>query len=113
MRELSQQLLSLLVQRVGLWRDDQGRWRLCLVLDETLVEKSSRRMFGVACALTQLLTLCPVRGGLCQGILRPRPMPSRKPGTPISVHETQMLLRGACELETAFARGEQIRGHSA
>ena len=66
---------------------------------------------GIACALTQLLTLCPVRGGLLEGILRPRPMPWRKPGTLISVHETQMLLRRACELERTFALVERSGGH--
>jgi len=66
---------------------------------------------GIACALTQLFTLCPVRGGLCEGLLRPRRMPWRKPGTPISVHETQMLLRRACELEGTFALVEQTGGH--
>jgi hypothetical protein len=66
---------------------------------------------GIACALTQLLTLCPVRGGLLEGILRPRPMPWRKPGTLISVHETQMLLRRACELEATLALVEQSAAH--
>lgn len=47
-RELSARLLELLIDRCGLWLDDQGRQRLCLVLDETIVEKTSRRMFGVA-----------------------------------------------------------------
>ena len=47
-RELSAELLRLLIARLGLWLDDQGRQRLCLVLDETMVAKSSRRMFGVA-----------------------------------------------------------------
>lgn len=66
---------------------------------------------GIACALTQLLTLCPVRGGLCEGLLQPRVMPWRKRGTPISVHETQMLLRRACELEGTFALVEHTGGH--
>jgi hypothetical protein len=50
----------LLVQRLGLWRDDQGRLRLCLVLDETVVEKSSPGMFGVAWQRN-------THGGLCCG----------------------------------------------
>jgi hypothetical protein len=47
-QQLSARLLALLVKHCGLWRDDQGRRRLYLVLDETIVEKSSRRMYGVA-----------------------------------------------------------------
>jgi len=47
-RELSARLLGLVIAHCGLWRDDQGRQRLCLVLDETMVAKTSRRMFGVA-----------------------------------------------------------------
>jgi hypothetical protein len=47
-RALSARLLELLIERCGLWLDDQGRQRFCLVLDETMVAKSSRRMFGVA-----------------------------------------------------------------
>jgi hypothetical protein len=58
--ELSQRLLGLLVQRMGLWRDDQGRPRLCLVLDETIVEKSSPGMLGVAWQRN-------TQGGLCRG----------------------------------------------
>ena len=45
---LSARLLQLLVDRCGLWLDDQGRRRLCLVIDETIVEKSSKHMPGVA-----------------------------------------------------------------
>ncbi|MBU0610877.1 MAG: transposase, partial [Armatimonadetes bacterium] len=46
-RALSARLLELLIARCGLWLDDQGR-RLCVVIDETIVEKSSPRMPGVA-----------------------------------------------------------------
>jgi len=66
---------------------------------------------GIACSLTQLLTLRPIRDGLCQGILQWQLMPWRKPKTPISVHETQLLLRRACELERTFALVEQTGGH--
>jgi len=45
---LSAQLLELLIARCGLWLDDQGRRRWCVVIDETIVEKSSPRMYGVA-----------------------------------------------------------------
>lgn len=46
--ELSARLLELLIARCDLWLDGQGRQRLCLVLDETMVAKTSRRMFAVA-----------------------------------------------------------------
>lgn len=62
-------------------------------------------------SLTQLLPLSPIRSGLCEGLLRPRLTPWRKAGTLVSVHETQMLLRRACELEGTFALVEQTRGH--
>ena len=45
---LSARLLELLISHCGLWRDDQGRHRLCVVIDETIVEKSSPRLYGVA-----------------------------------------------------------------
>jgi hypothetical protein len=45
---LSARLLELLLDHCDLRRDDQGRRRLCVVIDETIVEKTSRRMFGVA-----------------------------------------------------------------
>lgn len=66
---------------------------------------------GIACALTQLLTLRPPRRGFCDGIVRPRLMPWRRKGTPVSVHETQLLLRQACELQRTFALVEQTGGH--
>ncbi len=44
---LSARLLALIITHCGLWGDDQGRKRLALVLDETMVAKTSRRMFGV------------------------------------------------------------------
>ena len=66
---------------------------------------------GLACALTQLFTLKPPKRGLCEGILHWRPMPWRKQNTPISVNETRLLLRHACELQTIFAQVEQIDGH--
>jgi hypothetical protein len=59
-REVSAKLLELVLERCGLWRDDQGRRRLCLVLDETIVEKSSKRLFGVAWQRN-------THGGLCRG----------------------------------------------
>jgi len=59
-RDVAQRLLDLLVARYALWPDDQGRWRLCLVIDETIVEKSSKRMFGVAWQRN-------THGGLCRG----------------------------------------------
>jgi hypothetical protein len=59
-RRLAQSLLSLLLAHGALWRDDQGRQRLCLVLDETIVQKSSKRMFGVAWQRN-------THGGLCRG----------------------------------------------
>ncbi len=57
---LSARLLELLMDRCGLWVDDQGRRRLCVVLDETIVEKSSKRMFGVAWQRN-------THGGWCRG----------------------------------------------
>jgi hypothetical protein len=66
---------------------------------------------GVACALTQLFALQRIRQGLCQGLLGPRPMPWRRRDLPISVHETQLLLRQACELERTFALVAQTDGH--
>ena len=57
---LSARLLALLVDRCGLWRDDQGRRRLCVVIDETIVEKSSKRMPGVAWQRN-------THGGWCRG----------------------------------------------
>jgi hypothetical protein len=60
LQALSARLLALLVKDCGLWRDDQGRRRLCLVLDETLVEKTSKRMYGVAWHRN-------THGGLCRG----------------------------------------------
>ncbi|MBU0611024.1 MAG: transposase [Armatimonadetes bacterium] len=59
-RKLAQHLLALLLTHGALWRDDQGRRRLCIVLDETIVEKSSKRMFGVAWQRN-------THGGLCRG----------------------------------------------
>jgi hypothetical protein len=58
--QLSQRLLNLLLGRLPLWRDDQGRRRLCLVIDETIVEKSSKRMYGVAWQRN-------THGGWCRG----------------------------------------------
>jgi hypothetical protein len=57
---LSARLLELLITRCGLWLDDQGRQRLCVVIDETIVEKSSRRMYGVAWQRN-------THGGWCRG----------------------------------------------
>lgn len=57
---LSASLLELLIKRCGLWLDDQGRRRLCLVIDETIVEKSSTRMPGVAWQRN-------THGGWCRG----------------------------------------------
>jgi hypothetical protein len=57
---LSARLLELLIGQCGLWRDDQGRRRLCVVLDETIVAKSSKRMHGVAWQRN-------THGGLCRG----------------------------------------------
>jgi len=59
-RTLSARLLQLLIARCGLWRDDQGRRRLCIVIDETIVEKSSKRMPGVAWQRN-------THGGWCRG----------------------------------------------
>lgn len=59
-QQLSARLLALLVKEGGLWRDDQGRSRLCFVLDETIVEKSSRRLSGVAWHHNS-------HGGCCRG----------------------------------------------
>ena len=59
-RKVSQYLLALLLSYGALWRDDQGRQRLCIVLDETIVEKSSKRMFGVAWQRN-------THGGWCRG----------------------------------------------
>jgi hypothetical protein len=58
--ELSTRLLSLLVNHLPLWCDEQGRRRMCLVLDETIVEKSSKRMYGVAWQRN-------THGGWCRG----------------------------------------------
>ena len=60
MRAVSAQLLELLIARCGLWRDDQGRRRLCIVIDETIVEKSNARLFGVAWQRN-------THGGWCRG----------------------------------------------
>ena len=57
---VAQCLLDLVVARHALWLDDQGRKRLCLIVDETIVEKSSKRMFGVAWQRN-------THGGLCRG----------------------------------------------
>jgi hypothetical protein len=57
---LATRLLALLVDRCGLWRDDQGRRRLCLVIDETIVEKSSKHLPGVAWQRN-------THGGWCRG----------------------------------------------
>jgi hypothetical protein len=59
-RDVAQRLLDLLVARHALWLDGQGRKRLCLIIDETIVEKSSTRMFGVAWQRN-------THGGLCRG----------------------------------------------
>ena len=59
-QQVSQSLMNLLIRHLGLWRDDQGRQRLCLVVDETIVEKSSKAMFGVAWQRN-------THGGLCRG----------------------------------------------
>lgn len=59
-RAVSAQLLALLIAHCGLWRDDQGRRRLCVVLDETIVAKSSKRLFGVAWQRN-------THGGWCRG----------------------------------------------
>jgi hypothetical protein len=58
--EVAQCLLNLVVARHGLWLDDQGRKRLCLIVDETIVEKSSKHMFGVGWQRNS-------HGGLCRG----------------------------------------------
>ena len=58
--DVAQRLLDLVVARHALWLDDQGRQRLCLVVDETIVEKTSTRMFGVAWQRN-------THGGLCRG----------------------------------------------
>lgn len=57
---LSARLLELLVSHCGLWLDNQGRRRLCIVIDETIVEKTSKRVFGVAWQRN-------THGGLCRG----------------------------------------------
>jgi hypothetical protein len=57
---VSQWLLTLLLHHCGLWRDEQGRQRVWLVLDETIVEQTSPRMFGVAWQRN-------THGGLCRG----------------------------------------------
>lgn len=57
---LSARLLELLIARCGLWLDDQGRRRLCVVIDETIVEKSSKHMPGVAWQRN-------THGGWCRG----------------------------------------------
>jgi hypothetical protein len=58
--DVAQRLLDLLVSRHALWLDHQGRQRLCLIIDETIVEKTSKRMFGVAWQRN-------THGGLCRG----------------------------------------------
>jgi hypothetical protein len=58
--EIAQRLLELLLSHLPLPRDDQGRRRLCLVIDETIVEKTSRRMYGVAWQRN-------THGGWCRG----------------------------------------------
>ena len=57
---LSARLLELLVAHCGLWLDDQGRRRLCVIIDETIVEKSSKHMPGVAWQRN-------THGGWCRG----------------------------------------------
>ena len=57
---LSARLLELLISRCGLWLDDQGRRRLCVLIDETIVPKSSKRMDGVAWHRN-------THGGWCRG----------------------------------------------
>ena len=57
---LSARLLELLIHRCGLWLDDQGRQRLCVVIDETIVAKSSPRLYGVAWQRN-------THGGFCRG----------------------------------------------
>lgn len=57
---VSVRLLELLVSHCGLWVDDQGRRRICIVIDETIVEKTSKRIFGVAWQRN-------THGGLCRG----------------------------------------------
>jgi hypothetical protein len=57
---LSARLLELLLEQCDLRRDDQGRRRLCVVLDETIVGKSSKHMFGVAWQRN-------THGGWCRG----------------------------------------------
>jgi hypothetical protein len=58
--DVAQRLLDLLVSRHALWMDGQGRRRLCLIIDETIVEKTTKRMFGVAWQRN-------THGGLCRG----------------------------------------------
>lgn len=58
--EIAQRLLDLLLSHLPLLGDDQGRRRLCLVIDETIVEKTSRRMYGVAWQRN-------THGGWCRG----------------------------------------------
>jgi hypothetical protein len=59
-RQLSARLLALLLTHGALWHDDQGRRRLCIVLDETIVAKSSQHMPGVAGQRN-------THGGWCRG----------------------------------------------
>lgn len=58
--DIAQRLLDLLLSQLPLLRDDQGRRRLCLVIDETIVEKTSRRRYGVAWQRN-------THGGWCRG----------------------------------------------
>jgi hypothetical protein len=56
--------------------------------------ESHVQLSAVACCLTQLLAIAPDEGGDI-GLKRWRPMPWRKAGTVISVHEAQYLIHQA------------------
>jgi len=58
--DLMQRVFELQARRVGLPRDDHGSPRLYLILDETIVEKTSKQMFGVAWQRN-------THGGWCRG----------------------------------------------
>lgn len=58
--EVMDRLVSLVCDLGWFLRDDQGRLRVCLVVDETIVQKTSTRMYAVAWQRN-------THGGLCRG----------------------------------------------
>jgi hypothetical protein len=73
--------------------------------------ESHVQLSAVACCLTQLLALAPADGGDI-GLKRWRPMPWRKVGTVLSLHEAQHLIHQASLPDHTFRTVGQYRSRA-